>query len=113
MLENLDYLCFHCPYSKLVQKSFGRLLYNDLITCPDSLQKQIGKENFLLVDQYRNMSSQQSLTDKNLEKVFVKGAVITYSERVCLSLILKFNLKCNTKQSPGDINDQPQAALAL
>jgi hydroxymethylglutaryl-CoA synthase len=28
-LEDLDFVLFHSPYSKLVQKSFGRLLYND------------------------------------------------------------------------------------
>ena len=57
-----------------MEKSFGRLLYNDLITCPENLQKYLGKD-FHLIDQYRNISTQQSLIDKHLEKAFVQGKV--------------------------------------
>lgn len=30
-LGELDYLCFHCPYSKLVQKSFMKLYWKDIL----------------------------------------------------------------------------------
>lgn len=30
-LSQADYVCFHSPYNKLVQKSFGRMLYNDAL----------------------------------------------------------------------------------
>ena len=59
-----------------MKKSFGRLLYNDLITCPENLQKEIGKDLFILIEQFRNISTQQSLNDKNLEKIFLKGNLV-------------------------------------
>ena len=74
-MEDLSYFCFHSPFGKLVQKSFGRLLYNDLITCPDALQAQMPKEQFLQIEQFAQISHQDSLTDKALEKAFVKGIV--------------------------------------
>jgi hydroxymethylglutaryl-CoA synthase len=30
-LANFDYLCLHSPYTKLVQKSLGRLAFNDFL----------------------------------------------------------------------------------
>ena len=75
VFEGLDYVCFHSPFAKLVQKSFGRLMYNDLITCPDALMKLIGKENFQAVEPYRNLAFEDALVDKNLEKTFVQGMV--------------------------------------
>lgn len=92
VLENLDHVCFHCPFAKLVQKSFGRLLYNDLITCPDELQKAIGKENFLLVDQFRNISSEASFVDKNLEKAFVKVSNNLFAEKCLPTLLVSKNV---------------------
>ena len=56
-----------------MQKSFGRLLYNDLITCPDLLQAHLPKEHFAQIEQFAQISHQDSLTDKALEKAFVKG----------------------------------------
>ena len=73
MFEELDYVCFHSPFSKLVQKSFGRLMYNDLITCPESLLKLIGKENFDTIERFRNVTFEDALADKELERAFVQG----------------------------------------
>eukprot|EP00457_Paulinella_chromatophora_P007132 gb/GEZN01007152.1/.p1 GENE.gb/GEZN01007152.1/~~gb/GEZN01007152.1/.p1 ORF type:complete len:485 (+),score=58.48 gb/GEZN01007152.1/:25-1479(+) len=32
--ETFDYYCFHSPYNKLVQKSLGRIMYNDFVRNP-------------------------------------------------------------------------------
>ena len=58
-----------------MQKSFGRLIYNDLITCPDALLKLIGKENFETIERFRNISFEDALVDKDLERSFVQGEI--------------------------------------
>ena len=35
-LAKADYSVFHAPYNKLVQKSFGRYLFNDWRRCPEA-----------------------------------------------------------------------------
>ena len=44
-IDTFDYLIFHSPYNKLVQKSIGRLLYNDFVrnpeTCGDALSSAL------------------------------------------------------------------------
>jgi hydroxymethylglutaryl-CoA synthase len=92
VLENLDYICFHCPFSKLVQKSFGRLLYNDLITCPDNLLKIIGKENFDSIEKFKNYSKQQSLQDKELERAFVQVSKSLFASKCDASLLIARNV---------------------
>jgi hydroxymethylglutaryl-CoA synthase len=37
-LSNFDYFLFHSPYTKLVQKAFGRLLFNDFLRQPEAQQ---------------------------------------------------------------------------
>ena len=64
-LDRFDHVLFHSPTCKLVAKSYGRLLYNDFRTSPDlpafeSVPKDI-----------RELSYDASLTDKNVEKVFM------------------------------------------
>ena len=34
-VEDIDYFCFHTPFTKMVQKSFARLVLNDFVNEPD------------------------------------------------------------------------------
>ena len=52
-------------------------MYNDLITCPESLLKLIGKENFDTIERFRNVTFEDALADKELERAFVQGWVYT------------------------------------
>lgn len=49
-LEQADFFCFHSPFTKLVQKSFGRLLLNDFLSdsSPDTADggKYAGLEKY-------------------------------------------------------------------
>ncbi|KAJ3016661.1 UNVERIFIED_CONTAM: hypothetical protein HDU68_012099 [Siphonaria sp. JEL0065] len=60
-----DYYLFHCPYSKLVQKSFGRLAFNDYLrntatfAVPDSIKE------------HPNLTRESTYVDKNVEKAFM------------------------------------------
>jgi hypothetical protein len=40
-VSSFDYLLFHSPYNKLVQKSIGRLLYNDYVRNPKGVAPEL------------------------------------------------------------------------
>ncbi|WP_370466983.1 hydroxymethylglutaryl-CoA synthase, partial [Salmonella enterica] len=44
-INDADYIVFHSPYNKLVQKSFARLLYNDFLRNASSID-EAAKEKF-------------------------------------------------------------------
>ncbi|KAF3906656.1 hypothetical protein ABW20_dc0109707 [Dactylellina cionopaga] len=75
-IDRFDYMAFHAPTCKLVTKSYARLLYNDFLTNPSS-------ELFADVPaELRDLNYEQSLTDRNIEKVFMGLAKKRFNERV-------------------------------
>lgn len=63
-LGDFDYAILHSPYSKLVQKGFGRFLYNDFLADPDNeLYKDIPKE-------WAQLERLDTITNKEIEKAF-------------------------------------------
>ncbi|ROW06632.1 hypothetical protein VPNG_06705 [Cytospora leucostoma] len=75
-LDRFDYLAFHSPTCKLVQKSYARLLYHDFLADPDSPAfAEVPKE-------VRDMDYQKSLTDKVVEKTFMALTKKRFQERV-------------------------------
>lgn len=65
-LSHFDYNAFHVPTCKLVTKSYARLLYNDYLSNPESFE--IDEETKKSID---SLTYEQSLVDRNLEKVFL------------------------------------------
>lgn len=75
-LDRFDYLTFHSPTCKLVQKSYARLLYHDFLADPDSSAfAEVPKE-------VRDMDYKKSLTDKVVEKSFMALTKKRFQERV-------------------------------
>jgi len=75
-LDRFDYWAFHAPTCKLVAKSYGRLLYNDFLTNPES-------PAFADVPaDVRDMEYKKSLTDKVVEKTFMSLTKKRFNERV-------------------------------
>ncbi|QIW95161.1 hypothetical protein AMS68_000679 [Peltaster fructicola] len=75
-LDRFDYMCFHAPTCKLVSKSYGRLLYNDYLT---------DRENELFKDvpaEIKDLTYEQSLSDKNVEKFFTTLSKKKFASRV-------------------------------
>jgi len=63
-LEDVDYAVLHSPYSKLVQKGFARMLFNDFLVHPDH-------EAFASVPkEYLQADRRASIMNKDLEKLF-------------------------------------------
>lgn len=79
-LDRFDYLCFHAPTCKLVQKSYARLLYHDYLGDPNNTA-------FAEVPgEVRDMDYKKSLTDKVVEKSFMALTKKRFSERVSPTL---------------------------
>lgn len=66
--DHFDYNAFHVPTCKLVTKSYARLLYNDYLANPAKFADLIDAETKASIDA---LTYEQSLADKNLEKLFV------------------------------------------
>lgn len=64
-LDRFDHVLFHSPTCKLVAKSYARLMYNDFRASPeDPVFESVPQE-------LRGLSYEQSLNDKNVEKMFM------------------------------------------
>ncbi|KAK1759499.1 hydroxymethylglutaryl-CoA synthase [Echria macrotheca] len=75
-LDRFDYLAFHAPTCKLVQKSYARLLYHDYLADPES-------PAFADVPpEVRDMDYKKSLSDKVVEKTFMALTKKRFQERV-------------------------------
>ncbi|UNI18141.1 Hydroxymethylglutaryl-CoA synthase [Purpureocillium takamizusanense] len=75
-LDRFDYLAFHAPTCKLVQKSYGRLLYHDYLQNADvPAFAEVAPE-------LRDMDYEKSLTDKVVEKTFMGLTKKRFQERV-------------------------------
>jgi hydroxymethylglutaryl-CoA synthase len=75
-LDRFDHMCFHAPTCKLVSKSYARLLYNDYLADP---------ENPLFADvppEVKDISYDQSISDKTIEKTFMGLAKKRFNTRV-------------------------------
>ncbi|KAH9907462.1 putative hydroxymethylglutaryl-CoA synthase [Xylariomycetidae sp. FL2044] len=75
-LDRFDYMAFHSPTCKVVQKSYARLLYHDYLSNPES-------PAFAEVPgDIRDMDYKKSLTDKVVEKTFMTLTKKRFNERV-------------------------------
>lgn len=82
--ENLaDFYVFHSPYTKLVQKSFARLAFNDFRRHPVADEE---------LNKFIDMPLEQTLANKELEKAFMTRTKKSFEQKVIPSLTLAKNL---------------------
>ncbi|KAF6225811.1 hypothetical protein HO133_009813 [Letharia lupina] len=75
-LDRFDHVLFHSPTCKLVAKSYARLLYNDYRVNPENPTfESVPKE-------LRDLSYEESLTDKTVEKTFMALSKKKFQTRV-------------------------------
>jgi hydroxymethylglutaryl-CoA synthase len=75
-VADTDYFVFHAPYNKLVQKSFGRLLYQDMLS---------GAAEAAPIEQWKNVSPKDTYEDKGLESAMKKASEAQYQQKVALA----------------------------
>lgn len=63
-VNDFDYTIFHSPYGKLVQKGFGRLVYNDYLANPTDAAFATVPESF------KDLDRKSTITNKDVEKAF-------------------------------------------
>jgi len=66
--DSFDYILFHSPYGKLVQKGHARLFFNDFLDSPESPAFSDIPAEYAQLDKFK------SLTDKAVEKTMVAHA---------------------------------------
>ncbi|KAJ3007971.1 hypothetical protein HKX48_008851 [Thoreauomyces humboldtii] len=83
---NLDYLLFHCPYSKLVMKSVARIAFNDFLRDPsaDRYPSEFA--------QFASLGLEESRSDRNLEKAFLGYSKADFLAKTEPSLLVPQNL---------------------
>ncbi|KAH7276396.1 hypothetical protein KP509_39G005200 [Ceratopteris richardii] len=77
-LSEVDFVVCHSPYNKLVQKSFGRLIYNDFIRQASYLEGSISAN----LEPYRCLPLEESYSNRDLEKVSQQVAKPFYATKV-------------------------------
>ena len=80
-LDDFDYVCFHSPYGKLVQKGFARLMYNDFLSNPSA-------EKFAGVPQeLKELDRATTLLNKDVEKAFIAASKDAFTAKVLPSTL--------------------------
>ncbi|KAL2918176.1 3-hydroxy-3-methylglutaryl coenzyme A synthase [Polyrhizophydium stewartii] len=82
----LDFMLFHCPYTKLVQKSYARLAFNDARRHPES-----GKFDEAALA-LAATPIDKTYTSKDIEKVFMGLTKDAFAQRVAPGLIVAKNV---------------------
>ncbi|GCB17442.1 hydroxymethylglutaryl-CoA synthase [Aspergillus awamori] len=79
VLDLFDYMAFHTPNCKLVSKSYGRLKYDDLLHQSSS---NLDTDLTAIPPEFRTLTYEESLKDKNLEKTLVALTKDQFKKRV-------------------------------
>ncbi|MED6167683.1 hypothetical protein PIB30_004900 [Stylosanthes scabra] len=77
-LSDAEYFVFHSPYNKLVQKSFARLLFNDFVRDPSSVDEAAQQK----LEPYANLSGDESYQSRDLEKTSQQVAKPLFDAKV-------------------------------
>lgn len=75
-VEAVDYVVFHAPYNKLVQKSLARLLYNDML-------RDSNNSKYAAILKYKDLGlGDKSYSNAELEKSLAEFSKPVYHEKV-------------------------------
>jgi len=85
-IDNMDYALFHSPFTKMVRKSFSRVLYNDFLGNDshsrfDSIKPDLKKT-------MKALDAEESYNNKDVQQVFQDLSKDLYSKQVEPSLLL-------------------------
>ncbi|XP_054011563.1 hydroxymethylglutaryl-CoA synthase 1 [Hylaeus anthracinus] len=83
-IDSFDAFLFHCPFCKLVQKSFGRLAFNDFLNTP----KDKVSEKYPELVKFHNLKLEDTYSDKDIEKAFVSLSKANFTQKTEPSLFL-------------------------
>lgn len=76
-LEDVDFAIFHSPYGKQAVKGHARMMFNDFVNNPQDPRFA----NIPDAEKLLKTSRSATLTDKNIEKVFVTASKASFSKK--------------------------------
>ena len=85
-INKTDVFLFHSPYNKLVQKSFARLVYNDI------LSNRFDENYRSMIQEWINIPIEDTYDDKKLENKLKEIAGPLYDQKVASSCELSKNI---------------------
>lgn len=83
-VSDADYIVFHSPYNKLVQKSFARLVFNDFVRNASYID-EAAKEK---LGAFSSLSNEESYQSRDLEKASQQVAKPFYDAKVQPSTLI-------------------------
>lgn len=84
--EAADYVVFHAPYNKLVQKSIARMVYNDML-------RDSSNSKFSSINKFKDLGlGDKSYSNVELEKALAAFSQPTYNAKVAPTTYLPKNL---------------------
>lgn len=83
-IDDGDFYCFHSPFTRLVQKSFARLVLQDYFNDPNS--EMNGKYTGL--EHLKGLTLEKTLGDKDIEKASMKAAGDSYQSKTVPTVLL-------------------------
>lgn len=86
-LDDLQFMIFHTPFCKMVQKSLARLMLNDFLSASSDTQASRYKG----LEAFRGLKIEDTYTNKDLEKVLAKVSLDTFNKKTKASLYLSTN----------------------
>ncbi|KAJ1679037.1 3-hydroxy-3-methylglutaryl coenzyme A synthase [Spiromyces aspiralis] len=84
-IDNIDYLVFHSPYTKQVVKGLARMTFNDFVRGSSS-------PKYESVEEFRSETLETSLTNKLVEKAFIKTSAKDFAAKTEPSLYAARNI---------------------
>ncbi|KAM5201494.1 hydroxymethylglutaryl-CoA synthase, mitochondrial [Hipposideros larvatus] len=81
-LDDLQFMIFHTPFCKLVQKSLARLMFNDFLSASSDTQNSLYKG----LEAFRGLKLEDTYNNKDVEKAFEKASLDMFNKKTKPSL---------------------------
>ena len=87
-LENFDYMMFHCPFAKLVQKSFARLVLNDVVLGKLPFYTDDVQQDLQPIFKYKSVSLPDSVSDRTIVKECMSCSKKLFEKKTLPTLLI-------------------------
>ncbi|NP_999545.1 hydroxymethylglutaryl-CoA synthase, mitochondrial precursor [Sus scrofa] len=86
-LDDLQFMIFHTPFCKLVQKSLARLMFSDFLLADSDTQSSLYKG----LEAFRGQKLEDTYANKDIEKAFQKASLDLFNKKTKPSLYLSLH----------------------
>ncbi|KAB0399407.1 hypothetical protein E2I00_006985, partial [Balaenoptera physalus] len=86
-LDDLQFMIFHTPFCKMVQKSLAHLMFNDFLLASSNTQTGLYKR----LEAFRGLKLEDTYTNKDVEKAFQKASLDMFNKKSKASLYLSIH----------------------